>query len=207
MLKAGQSRRTVRTSAGKSTKRSALSLRQVLLTIALVLTVESALAPTGTAAPIRFSETQINSYVKIVTAEIELTNNKGANFGASATNKLYCNPTVFGQGVRSGNQGLYVWVTCNSMRKLDLNALQSKKNTCSGFSVPVWIEATSTSVSYRAISSGPEYIAFRSSAPSDVQAALDATYNQIYASGRQTPSPSALKSKTAGSFAGLSSCK
>lgn len=207
MLKAGQNGRRVSSSTGKSTKKSQLSLMQIALTIVFVMALQATFASSGNAALIHFSQAEINSYVKIVTAEIELTSNRGANFGSSASSKLYCNPTVFGQGMRSGNQGLYVWVTCSAMRKLELSTVKSNSGVCAGFSVPVWIEANATSVSYRAISSGAEYIAYRSSAPSDVQAALDATYKQIYASGRLAPSPKASEGKTAGSFASLASCK
>lgn len=207
MTKAVQIEMITSATPRKSTKRSIFSLVKVALTIVLVMTMEATFASAGHAAPTSFSQSQIDSYVKIVTAEIELTNNRGANFGSSATNKLYCNPTVFGQGMRSGNQGLYVWVTCNAMRKLEINTLTGATNACSGFSIPVWIEANARSVSYRAISSGSEYIAFRSSAPSHIQVALDATYNQIYTSGKSAPTPKAIKGKTAASFAGLTSCK
>jgi hypothetical protein len=196
-----------RVSTKVSTTKSSHFLLRLALVLVAVLSVETSFATAAHAAPLRFSQAQINSYVKIVTAEIELTNNRGANFGASATSKLYCHPTVFGQGVRSGNAGLYVWVTCSAMKKLELSSSRSSSPACTGFSVPVWIEANATKVSYRAISSGSEYIAYKSSAPSDVQIALDAQYNQIYASGSNTPAPSTVRGKTVASFASLASCK
>lgn len=198
---------SMRVSTKVSTVRSRHSLLRLALILIAVFSLETTFTTAANAAPVHFSQAQINSYVKIVTAEIELTKNRGANFGALATSKLYCHPTVFGQGVRSGNAGLYVWVTCSAMRKLELSSIKSATPACSGFSVPVWIEANATKVSYRAISSGDEYIAFRSSAPSDVQTALDTQYNQIYVTGSHTPAPSVVQGKMGSSFASLAACK
>ena len=196
--------------AKKSRVLSVLIAKQTLVRLAIVvatvLGLETSFVATGSAVVQKFSQAQINSYLKIVTDEIELLNNRGANFGASATSKVYCYPTVFGEGARNGARGLYAWVTCSAMRKLELKEISSSSPACSGFSVPVWIQANATSVTYRAIASGAEYIAFKSSAPSEVQIGLDAMYKQIYASGRQSHTPSTIKGKTASSFASLSNC-
>lgn len=189
----------------RPTMRSTFSLLGVTVLTVLTIAVAAAFAPVGNAAAGHFSQNQVISYVKTVASEIELTNNRGPNLGTSAGSKLYCHPTVYGQGVRGGNDGLYVWVTCSAMRKLEVRASQSSTPMCTGFSAPLWIEASAKSVSYRAISSKSEYIAYRSSAPTEVQAALDATYFQIY--GENFFGTANTKKTSAPKFASLTSCK
>lgn len=52
---------------------------------------------------------------------------------------------------------------------------------CTGFSSPVWIQPTADSINFQAVSYGPEYVAFRTSAPARVRTLMDSTYNQMYA--------------------------
>ncbi|MEI9907123.1 MAG: hypothetical protein WDO06_03720 [Actinomycetota bacterium] len=115
------------------------SIVHIALLIIAVLLAEASYAATSDATTGRFSEKQINSYIKIVTTELELSANRGSNFGASASSKLYCHPTVLGEGVRSGVHGLYTWYTCSAMHKLDLNEINSNGVPCTGFSLPIWI--------------------------------------------------------------------
>ncbi|MBC7463841.1 MAG: hypothetical protein H7227_06245 [Actinobacteria bacterium] len=191
----------------RPTKRSAFSFASVAVLTVLTIAIGATFAPVGNAAGGHFSQNQVNSYVQTVATQIELSNARSLNFLSSTESKLYCHPTVYGQGVRNGNEGLYVWITCNAMQKLELRTLKNSTSTCSGFSAPLWVEAGNEKVSYRAISSGSEYISYRSSAPSEVQKALDATYIQFFGVKFHAPASSEIKSRTTPKFAALTSCR
>jgi len=202
MFMVGKSGQVVAISGHRKTsslpaKKSVVRLAMIVLA---VLLGEASYAAVGDAATGRFSEQQINSYVKIVTTEIELSANRGSNFGASATTKLYCHPTVLGEGVRSGVHGIYTWFTCSAMHKLNLSEINSKGVPCTGFSMPIWIATSPNTISYKAISGGAEYISFRASAPIPVQTFLDSSYSQMSQMSKVSMKPSA-------SFASFTSCK
>lgn len=174
---------------------------RIVLIAATILVTETFTAAMGDASTGHFSQQQISSYMKTVTSQIELSKNWDTSFGMNTGGKLYCNSIVLGEGVRSGNRGLYAWFTCSAMHKLD-TANASKANfTCTGFSSPVWIEPKPGRISYQAISSGAEYSVFRATAPATIQTVMDANFNQINGpqsrilisravQGTSTPSPS-----------------
>jgi hypothetical protein len=143
------------------------------------LLAQSSTIASGDATTGHFSQRQIMSYIQTVTSELQLSKNWNSSFGSVASGTLYCNSSLLGEGVRAGNHGLYTWFTCSAMHKLDVNAASHTALTCTGFSSPVWIQPGLNTISYQAISSGSEFAAFRSSAPAQIQAALDETYNQV----------------------------
>lgn len=158
--------------------KNASVLKVVLIILALLFT-ETSFAASGNATSGGFSQKQITTFVKTVTTELELSKNWKASFANTAGSKLYCNSVVLGEGVRAGNRGLYTWFTCSAMHKLDATKASSTALACTGFSSPVWIQPTATSINFQAVSSGTEYLAFRTSAPAPVQTLMDSTYNQL----------------------------
>lgn len=158
--------------------KNASVLKISLIVLALLFT-ETSFAASGNATSGGFSQKQITTFVKTVTTELELSKNWKASFANTAGGKLYCNSVVLGEGVRAGNPGLYTWFTCSAMHRLDTTKASSTTLACTGFSSPVWIQPTSTSINFQAVSFGPEYLAFRTSAPAPVQTLMDSTYNQL----------------------------
>ena len=158
------------------------SVLKISLIILALLFTETSFASSANAASGSFSQKQITTFVKTVKTELELSKNWKASFANSAGSKLYCNSVVLGEGVRAGNRGLYTWFTCSAMHKLDTAKASSTALACTGFSSPVWIAPTATSINFQAVSFGPEYLAFRTSAPAPVQTLMDSTFNQMNSS-------------------------
>jgi len=155
------------------------SVLKISMIILALLFTETSFAASGNATSGGFSQKQISTFVKTVTTELELSKNWKASFANTVGSKLYCNSVVLGEGVRAGNRGLYTWFTCSAMHKLDTTKATSSTLGCTGFSSPVWIAPTATSINFKAVSFGPEYLAFRTSAPAPVQTLMDSTYNQM----------------------------
>jgi hypothetical protein len=160
------------------TFKNASVLKISLIVLALLFT-ETSFAASGNANSGGFSQKQITTFVKTVTTELELSKNWKASFANTAGSKLYCHSVVLGEGVRAGNRGLYTWFTCSAMHKLDITKTSNSALACTGFSSPVWIAPTATSINFQAVSFGPEYVAFKTSAPAPVQTLMDSTYNQM----------------------------
>jgi hypothetical protein len=158
--------------------KNASVVKIALIVIALLLT-ETSYAASGNAASGSFSQKQITTFVKTVTTELELSKNWKASFANTAGTKLYCNSVVLGEGVRAGNRGLYTWFTCSAMHELNVTKTPTADLSCTGFSSPVWIQPKTGSIDFKAVSYGPEYVAFRTSAPAPVQTLMDSTYNQM----------------------------
>ncbi len=182
-----------------------VSVLKVSLIILALLFTETSFAASGNATSGGFSQKQITNFVKTVTTELELSKNWKASFANTAGSKLYCNSIVLGEGVRAGNRGLYTWFTCSAMHKLDMAKASSTTLACTGFSTPVWIQPTATSIKFQSVSFGPEYLAFRTSAPAPVKSLMDSTYSQLNSGsprvlvaratrGVATPSPAAQSS-------------
>ena len=170
---------TARTFSGLSrASKNVLVLKIILLVLALLF-AETSYAASGNAASGGFSQKQIATFVKTVTTELELSKNWKVSFAMTAGSKLYCNSAVLGEGVRAGNRGLYTWFTCSAMHKLDTSNISRTAIACTGFSSPVWIQPTASSINFQAVSFGPEYVAFRTSAPAPVQTLMDSTSNQL----------------------------
>ncbi len=146
---------------------------------AVVLFTETFTVAVGDASGGHFSQQQISSYIKTVTSELEVSKNWSANFGTTTSGKLYCNPVVLGEGVRSGNYGLYTWFTCSAMHKLDTANVTRTELTCTGFSSPVWIEPKAGKINYQPVVNGADYSSFRTSAPTSIQTLMDANYNRL----------------------------
>ena len=155
------------------------SVVKIVMIIAALLLAETSYASSGDAATGHFSQKQIMTFVKTVTTELELSKNWKSSFANTAGSKLYCNSVVLGEGVRAGNPGLYTWFTCSAMHKLDITKTTSAPLACTGFSSPVWIQPTSDSINFQAVPYGPEYLAFRTSAPAPIQTLMDSTYSQL----------------------------
>ena len=163
-------------------KRRAISARAILriATIAtVVLFTETIAVAVGDASGGHFSQQQISSYLKSVTSDLEVSKNWSANFGTTASGKLYCHPVVLGEGVRAGNYGLYTWFTCSAIHKLDTTKLTRPEISCTGFSSPVWIEPKAGKINYQPVVSGADYAAFRSSAPVSIQILMDANNTRL----------------------------
>ncbi len=178
----GRSPSRVRRSASPlhSSARASAIAKIALIVLALLLT-ETSYATNGNANSTIFSQKQITNFVKTVKTELELSKNWKSSFANTAGSKLYCNSIVLGEGYRSGSHGLYTWFTCSAMHKL-VNAKTSGSNiACTGFSSPVWIEPKANSINFQAVTTEPEYAAFRTSAPTQVQTLMDSTYNQMNA--------------------------
>lgn len=160
-----------------------LSKKSSILKIALILVVllftETSYATNGNATAANFSQKQITTFISTVTTQLQLSKNWKSNFSDTASSKLYCNSVVLGEGVRAGNHGLYTWFTCSAMHKLDTTKTSSSAIVCTGFSSPVWIQPTRDSINFQAVSYGPEYTTFRTSAPTPVRVLMDSTYNQM----------------------------
>lgn len=154
------------------------TLKIALVVVALLFT-ETSYAATGSASSASFSQKQITTFIKTVTTELEFSKNWKTSFANTAGSKLYCNSIVLGEGVRAGNRGLYTWFTCSAMHKLDTAKTSSPAIACTGFSSPVWIQPSADSINFQAVSYGPEYVAFRTSAPSPIQTFMDSNYNQM----------------------------
>lgn len=153
-------------------------LKIALILVALLFT-ETTYASSGNASTGHYSQKQITTFVKTVTTALELSKDWKSSFTNTAGSKLYCNSTVLGEGVRAGSHGLYTWFTCSAIHKLDTAKTSNTPIACTGFSSPVWIQPTADSVDFKAVSYGPEYLAFRTSAPAPIQTLMDSTYNQI----------------------------
>ena len=160
------------------TFKSASVLKVALILVSLLL-AETSFAATGNATSRSFSQKQITTFVKTVTTELELSKNWKASFANTAGSNLYCNSVVLGEGVRAGNRGLYTWFTCSAMHKLNVTKTSGTALACTGFSSPVWIQPTAGAIDFQAVSYGPEYVAFRTSAPTPIQTLMDSTYNQM----------------------------
>jgi len=158
--------------------KNASVLKIAFIVVALLFT-ETSYAASGNASSGSFSQKQITTFIKTVTTELELSKNWKASFVNTAGSKLYCNSIVLGEGVRAGSRGLYTWFTCSAMHKLDTANASSPAIACTGFSSPVWIQPSADSINFQAVSYGPEYVAFRTSAPSPIQTLMDSTYNQM----------------------------
>jgi len=157
-------------------------LKIALIVLALLFT-ETAYATNGSANSGSFSQKQITNFVKTVQTELELSKNWKSSFANTAGSKLYCNSVVLGEGFRAGSHGLFTWFTCSAMHKLTNTKTSSTNITCTGFSSPVWIEPKANSIRFQAVTSGPQYVAFRTSAPAPVRTLMDSTYNQMKSSG------------------------
>lgn len=153
-------------------------IRGAFIILATLLTQSSTIA-SGDATSGHFSQRQISTYIQTVTSELQLSKNWQSNFGSSSNGSLYCASTLLGEGVRSGIHGLYTWFTCSAMHKLNPNTATKNSLTCTGFSSAVWIQPGLTSISYQAISNGADFAALKVSAPTPIQEALDASYNQV----------------------------
>jgi hypothetical protein len=153
-------------------------VKVALIVIALLLT-ETSYAANGNATSGGFSQKQITTLVKTVTTELELSKNWKTSFTDTAGTKLYCNSVVLGEGVLAGNRGLYTWFTCSAMHKLNVTKKSSTALACTGFSSPVWIQPKAGSIDFKAVSYGPEYVAFRTSAPAPVRTLMDSTFSQM----------------------------
>lgn len=169
-------------SSPSRTGRNSSVLKIAVIVLALLFT-ESAYATSSNATSTSFSQKQITNFVKTVTTELELSKNWKSSFANTAGSKLYCNSTVLGEGVRAGSHGLYTWFTCSAMHKLTTATMANSNIPCTGFSSPVWIEPTANSIRFQAVTSGSEYLAFRTSAPAHVQTLMDSTYSQINSGG------------------------
>ena len=145
----------------------------------VVLFTETFTVAVGDASGGHFSQQQISSYLKSVTSDLEVSKNWSANFGTTASGKLYCHPVVLGEGVRAGNYGLYTWFTCSAIHKLDTTKLTKTEISCTGFSSPVWIEPKAGKINYQPVVSGADYAAFRSSAPISIQILMDANNTRL----------------------------
>lgn len=156
------------------------TLKIALMVVALLFT-ETSYATSGHASSASFSKKQITSFVKTVTTELELSRNWKSSFSNTAGSKLYCNSVVLGEGVRAGSHGLYTWFTCSAMHKLDTTMSSNTTIACTGFSSPVWIQPSADAINFQAVSYGPEYQSFRTSAPAPVRSLMDSTYNQLNA--------------------------
>lgn len=161
-----------------SSSRASSVLKIALIVLVLLLT-ETSHAANGNANSTSFSQKQITNFVKTVTTELELSKNWKSSFANTAGSRLYCSSIVLGEGFRAGNHGLYTWFTCSAMHKLE-NIKQSSSNiACTGFSSPVWIEPKANSINFKAVTTGPEYLAFRTSVPARVRTLMDANFNQM----------------------------
>lgn len=156
-------------------------LVRVLLIVATIFVTETFTTAVGDASTGHFSQQQISSYVKTVTSQLSLSKNWNASFSANTSGKLYCNSVVLGEGVRSGNRGLYTWFTCSAMHKLDTSIISKATLSCTGFSSPVWIAPKQGGIIYQAVSSGSEYSVFRTTAPAAIQAVMDDNFKQLSA--------------------------
>ncbi|HEY3293424.1 MAG TPA: hypothetical protein VGJ85_07335 [Candidatus Nanopelagicaceae bacterium] len=165
---------------GASNKTVAFKI--ALIVLALLFT-ETSYAANGNATSTSFSQKQITNFVKTVTTELELSKNWKASFANTAGSKLYCHSIILGEGFRAGSHGLYTWFTCSAMHKLTTDSIANGNIACTGFSSPVWIEPTANSIRFQAVSSGPEYVAFRTSAPAPVKTLMDSTFNQMNSGG------------------------
>lgn len=155
------------------------AVRRIAMVIALILLTQTFSAAVGDASTGHFSQQQISSYLKSVTSELEVSKNWSANFGTSTTSKLNCQSVVLGEGVRSGNYGLYTWFTCSAIRKLDTSNSTKSNISCTGFSSPVWIEPKAGRIKYQPVTTSADYSSFRSSAPTSVQTVMDANYSLL----------------------------
>lgn len=161
-----------------SSARASSMLKIALIVLALLLT-ETSHATNGNANSTSFSQKQISNFVKTVTTELELSKNWKSSYANATGSKLYCHSIVLGEGFRAGSHGLYTWFTCSAMHKLVNTRTSSSKIACTGFSSPVWIEPKANSIDFQAVTPGSEYLAFRASAPTQVQTLLDSAYNQM----------------------------
>lgn len=148
-----------------------------VIVLALIFS-ESAYASNSNATLPSFSEKRIAHLVKVATAKLELRKGSNAHFTKADGPKFHCNSIVLGEGIRSGNRGLYTWFTCSAMHKLTNESIANDNIPCTGFSAPVWIEPTKNSIHVQAITSEEQYLAFRASAPADIQTFMDSTFNQ-----------------------------
>ena len=155
------------------------SLLKVALIITTLLFAETSYATSGNASIGHFSQKQITTFVKTVTTEMELSKNWKSSFANTAGSKLYCNSVVLGQGVRAGSYGLYTWFTCSAMHRLDTTQDPTTHLKCTGFSSPVWIQPSAASINFQAVAFGPDYTAFRTSAPREIRTIMDATFSEL----------------------------
>ena len=155
------------------------SILKVALIVVALLFAETSYAASGDASIGHFSQKQITTFVKTVTTELELSKNWKSSFANTAGSKLYCNSVVLGEGVRAGSYGLYTWFTCSAMHKLEITKVANAPLECTGFSSPVWIQPTADSINFQAVPYGPDYTAFRTSAPAPIQTIMDSTYNEL----------------------------
>lgn len=157
----------------------ALSILKIALIVLALLLTETSHAANSNANSTSFSQKQITNFVKTVTTELELSKNWKSSFANTVGSKLYCNSIVLGEGFRAGSHGLYTWFTCSAMHKLVNTKTSSANIVCTGFSSPVWIEPTANSINFKAVTPGPDYMAFRTSAPAPIQMLMDSTYSQM----------------------------
>lgn len=184
-----------------------LSVLKISLIVLALLFTETSYAASGNATSGGFSQKQITTFVKTVTTELELSKNWKASFANTAGSKLYCNSVVLGEGIRAGNRGLYTWFTCSAMHKLDIANASNTALACTGFSSPVWIQPTASSINFQAVPFGPEYLAFRASAPTPVKTLMDSTYKQLNLGAPRLVVARATHGASTSSPAALNSCQ
>jgi len=152
---------------------------RIALIAAIILFTETFTVAVGDASAGHFSQQQISSYLRTVTSELEVSKNWSASFGRTIGGKLYCYSVVLGEGVRAGNNGLYTWFTCSATHKLDASNAIKSNISCTGFSLPVWIEPKAGKINYQPVVSSADYSSFRVSAPAKIQTVMDANYTRI----------------------------
>jgi hypothetical protein len=127
-----------------------------------------------------FSNQQIDSYIKVVTLELEQSPNQIAQLGNFNQAKLSCSSVLLGEGERGGNRGIYTWFTCSGLHSALVPNPAKASFSCTGFSSAVWIQPSATSVNYAPVTNTSQYISLRNSAPEVVQQKLDQSYNLVH---------------------------
>ncbi len=183
------------------------TVARVAMVLTLILFTETFGIAMGDASTGHFSQQQISSFMKTVTNEIEVSKNWSAHFSTSTDGKLYCHSVVLGEGVRAGNHGLYTWFTCSAMHKLDISDTTKTDISCTGFSSPVWIEPKAGKVKYQPVINNADYSAFRASAPTKIQAVMDANYTQLNSNASRVVIARAVRGSSANSAIPSATCQ
>jgi len=127
-----------------------------------------------------FSTQQIDSYIKVVTIELEQSPSQIAQLGNFNKAKLSCSSVLLGEGERGGNRGLYTWFTCSGLHSVLAPSPINASFSCTGFSSAVWIQPSATSVNYAPVTNVAEYLSLRNSAPEAVQQKLNQSYSLVH---------------------------
>jgi len=154
-------------------------LKWGLVALSMIIIGGSSSAPL-TAANTSFSSKQIQSYIQVVTSNLEQNQGQGSSLGTFSQAKLSCYSVLLGEGERAGNPGLYTWFTCSGIHNALAASAGAASFSCTGFSSAVWIQPAGNKVQYSAVTNTAQYVALRNAAPENVQNKLTTAYNIVH---------------------------